>query len=107
MIRASVVTLIKTLPDPVGVYEAPPIVETELYCDVESVKRSEFYEARNHGLKPEWVLVLSDYADYDGQTVCKFEGAYYNIIRTYTRNDHAIELTIERANNYDDLQRSN
>lgn len=97
MIRASTVTLISTLPDAHGVYDAPALMEREVACDVESVTRIEAYTALNHGLHPSWVLVLSDYAEYDDEQTCRFEGKLYKILRTYTRPDHRIELVIERV----------
>lgn len=101
MIRASEVTLIAAVPDAHGVYETPARPERTVFCDVQSVGRAEAYEAMSHGLRPEWVLVLSDYAEYDGELECRFEGRKYKILRTYVRNDHRIELTIERMRVHD------
>ena len=101
MIRASVVTLVAATPDAHGVYDSPATSTREVPCDVQSVGRREFYEAKTHGLSPEWVLVLSDYAEYQDELICIFEGKPYKIVRTYTRNDNRIELTVERVTNYD------
>lgn len=65
-------------------------------CDVQSVGMREVYEAMTHGHRPEWTLVLSDYAEYRDERTCVFEGTRYRIMRTYVRPDHRIELTIER-----------
>lgn len=99
MIRASAVTLISTLPDAHGIYDAPALEEREVACDVRSVSRTEAYEAMSHGLHPTWVLVLSDYAEYRGELACRFEGNLYKIIngRNYVRNDNKLELVIERV----------
>ena len=101
MIRASTVTLVTPKTPGHGVYDAPELNERTVYCDVESVSRREMYEAMNHGMKPSWVLVLSDYAEYQDEETCIFEGKTYRILRTYVRQDHAIELTIERMTQYD------
>lgn len=96
MIRSSTVTLIQMLPGSYGVYETPAETERIVPCDVQSVSRTEVYEAMTHGLHPELVLVLYDYAEYKNENVCAFEGQRYRIIRTYVRSDNAIELVIER-----------
>ena len=96
MIRASTVTLISASPDPRGQFVQPVEQLREVMCDVLSVGMREVYEAMTHGHRPEWTLVLSDYAEYQGERVCVFERVRYRIIRTYVRQDHRIELTLER-----------
>lgn len=54
-----------------------------ILCDVQSVTRSEHYQAATHGLKPEIVFVVNKY-DYEGEKQAEFEGKAYNVIRTYT-----------------------
>lgn len=97
MPRASVVTLITDSPVPHGVYDDPEVIERKVYCVVKSVTRNEAYEALSHGLHLSWVLVLSHYAEYKDELTCRFEGTLYNIVRTYVRDDNAIELVLERA----------
>lgn len=97
MIRPSAVTLISSLPDAHGIYDAPAPVEREVGCDVMSVSRAEMYEALSHGMHPTWVLILSDYAEYQDELMCRFEGSLYKILRTYVRPDSRIELTVEKV----------
>lgn len=52
-------------------------------CDVQSVARSEHYQAAAHGLKPEIVFVISKY-EYQGEKEVEFEGEPYRVLRTYT-----------------------
>lgn len=99
MIRAAAVTLLTAVPEAHGVYDAPAASDRTVPCDVLSVGRREYYEAKTHGLDPEWVLVLGNYAEYQGEKLCAFEGQVYRIIRTYTREDARIELTVERVRN--------
>lgn len=101
MIRASAVKLIDAVPEAHGIYEAPARDGKTVPCDVQSVTRREAYEALSHGLHPEWVLVLADWAEYGGQMTVEFEGHLYKVLRTYTRNDHRIELTVERMTVHD------
>lgn len=61
-----------------------------------SVRMSEFYQAANAGLKPELVLVLANFADYQGERVVLFDGKEYTVLRTYQRPDRdSLELTLE------------
>lgn len=53
-----------------------------ILCDVQSVTRSEHYQAAANGLKPEIVFVVNKY-DYEGEKQVEFEGKSYNVIRTY------------------------
>lgn len=96
MIRSSTVTLLTGAPEPRGVFVTPSEMGREVFCDVMSVGMREVYEAMTHGHRPEWTLTLSDYAEYQGERVCLFEGTRYRILRTYVRPDFAIELTLER-----------
>lgn len=101
MIRASRVTLVGDNPEAHGVYDSPAHVTHEVDCMVQSVFQNEFYAALSQGLKPSCVLILSNYAEYSDEEYCIFEGSYYKIIRPYIRQDHRIELTIERVSNRD------
>lgn len=61
-----------------------------------SVRMSEFYQAANAGLKPELVLEMTNFADYEGERVVLFEGKEYTVLRTYRKPDSdRLELTLE------------
>lgn len=96
MIRSSVVTLLAASPEPRGVFTTPVETGRTVYCNVASVGMRETYEAMASGYAPEIKLVLSDYAEYQGERKCDFEGVRYRILRTYVRDDLAIELVLER-----------
>ncbi|MBQ1285160.1 MAG: hypothetical protein IIY19_01795 [Lachnospiraceae bacterium] len=101
MIRASAVTLLGEIPEAHGVYETPERPARLVACTVQSVHASEFYAALNQQLRPECVLVLGNYAEYQDEKECIFEGKRYKIIRPYVRSDNRIELTVERVTNHD------
>lgn len=101
MIRASTVTLLKEVPKARGVYDAPDPEQREVACTVQSVYRQEFYAALSEGFMPSCVLVLGNYAEYQDERECIFEGQRYKIIRPYIRQDNKIELTVERVTNHD------
>lgn len=96
MICDDVCKLVNEAPQAHGIFDAPAETFTEVYCQVESVSRTEFWRAQQAGLEPGYVLRLSEYADYDGQKVVVFRGRRWRVLRTYV-TDHAIELTIGEA----------
>ncbi len=98
MLRASIAALIGDRPEAHGVYDEVEEPQRQVYCTVSSVKRSEVYEAMGHGLAPEIVLTLSDAAEYQGETKCRYNSVLYRIMRTYLLKNGGIELTLERSN---------
>lgn len=74
------------------------MVETrnEVFCDIKSVSRNEFYQASTVGLKPAMVFVVKQ-CDYADEEVVDFEGTKYNVLRTYLVDSENIELTCEKV----------
>lgn len=76
--------------------QVPAYSDRDVFVHPESVRLSEFYQAAASGLKPEIVLVLANFADYEGEKVVLFEGKEYTVLRTYRRPDRdSLELTLE------------
>ncbi|MCM3783673.1 phage head closure protein [Neobacillus mesonae] len=71
-------------------------VELPVYCRLQSVGRTEFYNAASQGMKPEMVFIIHAY-EYEGQQIVKFEGKQYRVIRTFQTGTEEIELTCERV----------
>lgn len=69
-------------------------VETTVFCEVDSITQSEFYQAANTELNPEYKFTIF-FGDYDGQPLVKYHGTCYAIYRTYRANDN-LELYAER-----------
>lgn len=67
----------------------------EVFCDRESVSRSEFFNAGRNGLNPQFMFRIFK-GDYQGETVCQYDGLTYSIYRTYETDDDYIELYVER-----------
>ena len=70
-----------------------------VFCRTYGVDRSEFYSASTAGLKPEITVRLSDYADYKGEKTAIFHYVEYDIIRTYSGDNLAlneVELILQR-----------
>lgn len=73
--------------------------ERQVFCKVDSVGRSEFFQAAQNNLHPEYVFTISHYKDYQGEKELKYTSwdgteKTYSIIRTYRSGD-AISLTAE------------
>lgn len=68
----------------------------DVFCKLESVGRSEFYQAQATDLRPELVFVLADYYDYEGEFLCIYEGTWYRVIRTY-RKGQELEIVVQTA----------
>lgn len=79
-------------------YDGATRVETsrEVLCGVRSIGMKEFYSANSTDFRPELKLVLADYLDYNDETLAKYNGVMYRILRTY-RAGQELELTLERA----------
>lgn len=68
----------------------------EVYCALKSIGSQEFYQSSATEYHPEAKFVLSDYLDYEGETLADYNGKPYRIIRTY-RTGQRLELTVESA----------
>ncbi len=76
--------------------QIPAYTDRDVFVKPRSVSRADFYAAAQSGLKPSVVLVLSNYADYQGEKVVLFQGKEYTVIRVYQRPEKdAVELTLE------------
>lgn len=98
MVRADVLTLISETPEAHGRFDAPEPTRRDVFCTVRSVGMREAYEALSHGLRPEWVFVLTHSFEYQGEKRCEFRGLPYTILRTYVTEADGIEITVERGN---------
>jgi len=67
----------------------------QVYANVQSVNRTEFFEGGRNGLNPEYVMTVF-FADYQGEKVLEFQGVRYTIYRTYQRRNDELELYVER-----------
>lgn len=77
-------------PDDDG-YKAEQKKRTEVFVDVQSVKRSEFYAARQSGTKIDLVFLVRA-ADYSGEEQVEYDGKTYAVVRAYTKAGEIYEL---------------
>ena len=95
--RADVIDLITENRRAHGVHEAVTTTARTVYCTVRSVTRTEFYNAYNAGIQPEYVFVLALAEDYQQERLVRFHGQLYRVVRTYLTADDGIEITVERS----------
>lgn len=62
------------------------IVEADVFCEVTSAGRAEFFSAAQAGLRPEYKFKIWAF-DYDGQTKVRYDGREYDIYRTFKSHD--------------------
>lgn len=96
MDRSNVITLIgqtKTQNE-YGIWESTE-TKRDVFCDVSSVTRAEFFDGGRNGLNPEYVFIMF-YGDYNGETIAEYNGNRYAIYRTFHARTDVIELYVER-----------
>ena len=96
MWRQSVLTLVGESPAEHGIFDTHAETKRVVFCEVRSVGYQEFYRALEQDLHPTFVFRLADYAEYQGEKICEYDGVRYRIVRTYI-DRYAIELTVEEA----------
>lgn len=93
MIYSDVITLIaeSTSQDEDG-YQIATETATEIYADVKSVKRTEFYDALRSGITETAVFTIFIH-DYDKQRLIDYNGIRYKVERVYQTGLDRAELT--------------
>lgn len=96
MDRSEIITLLKPVKyqDAIGVWHETT-EEKDVFCQVESVTRAEFFEAGRNGLNPDFKMTIF-FGDYDGETMLQYKGATYAVYRTYHAKTDVLELYVER-----------
>ena len=82
MDRSTVINLIKEekTKNEYGVYETTRTAR-QVYCQVLSVTRSEFFDAGRNGFNPEFEFTMF-FGDYDGEKGVEYNGETYAVYRT-------------------------
>lgn len=96
MDRSNVISLVSTIQtqDAFGVWRQTE-TKRDVFCQVDSVTRAEFFEAGRSGLNPEYRFTLFA-GDYNGESIVIFNGKAYSVYRTYHARTDEIELYVER-----------
>ena len=71
------------------------ITERLVFCRVNSVTQTEFFEGGRNGLNPEYRITMFA-GDYNNESLLKYKGLSYAIYRTYYGRNDTLELYVER-----------
>ena len=104
MICDDVLTLVSESPGDHGIFEEHTETKRDVFCQVRSVSRAEWYQAKSNSLHPEFVFRISDKADYENEKICEYHGTRYRIIRAAVvislhddmTDGQMVDLTVER-----------
>lgn len=96
MDRSEVVTLVAVTQtqDAYGVWRATE-TKRDVFCNVGSVTRAEFFDAGRSGLNPEYRITMF-FGDYNGERTVIYNGKAYSVYRTYHAKTDDIEIYVEK-----------
>lgn len=101
MDRSNVITLVaKTRTQDSMLIWHETVTGRDVFAQVDSVTRSEFFEAGRAGLDPAYRFTVF-YADYEGEDTVIYNGKPYGIYRTYHARTDELELYAERKGGAD------
>lgn len=72
------------------------VAKRDVFARTASIGMTEFYQANAQDIHPEAKFILTDYLDYNGETLLDWNGQRYRILRTY-RTGQELELVVVRA----------
>ena len=78
----------------------------EVFCQVNSVTRAEFFEGGRNGLNPEYRFTMF-FGDYNGEREVIYKGNAYSVYRTYHARTDDLELYVERKGGSNGAQSTN
>ena len=95
MDRSNVINLISEThsQDEIGQFVSAE-TKRQVFCDVRSVSRAEWFDAGRDGMQPSFVFTMFA-PDYNGEKIVEFEGKRYGVYRTYVSRNEQIELYVE------------
>lgn len=96
MDRSEVITLLSSTraQNEYGVWTESPTAR-DVFCQVDSVTRAEFFDAGRNGLNPQYRFTIFA-ADYQGEETVVYKGKAYGVYRTYQPRTDVLELYVER-----------
>lgn len=81
--------------DAYGIPQESTPTKRTVMARVESVTRSEFFDAGRNGLNPEYKFTMFLY-DYQGEKIVEYDGKQYAVYRTYMGRSDTIELYVQQ-----------
>ena len=96
MDRTNVITLIGSTraQNEYGVWVETP-TRREVFCQVDSVTRAEFFDGGRNGLNPQFRITMF-FDDYNDEPIVEYNEKRYTVYRTYHSRTDDIELYVER-----------
>ena len=96
MDRSDVITLVSETKtqDTNGVWRTET-AERDVFCQVNSITRAEFFDAGRNGLNPEYSFSMF-FDDYNGERTVRYNWNTYVVYRTYHGRTDVLELYVER-----------
>lgn len=82
------------------------MTERVVYANVKSVTASEFFNASQIGLAPEYRFTMFA-GDYQGEQVIVFNGVRYAVYRAYQDKTDKLELYVQKETGIDAVGMSN
>ena len=67
----------------------------DVYCQVDSVTRAEFFEGGRNGLNPQFRFTMF-FGDYNGEREVIYKNQHYSVYRIYQGRKDTLELYVER-----------
>jgi SPP1 family predicted phage head-tail adaptor len=74
--------------------DIPTKTYNRIFCNKKSVRQSEFYQAMNDGLKPEYVFEVRS-ADYSNETLIRYNSKEYMVVRVNPKMNEWTEITVQ------------
>ena len=79
-----------------GIWRTRAQSKREIFAQVNSVDRREFFSAGESGFRPEYQFNVFA-AEYRGESLCKFKGRTFSVYRTYhVPGTDVLELYVQR-----------
>lgn len=96
MDRSEVITLLSSTrtQNAYGVW-VETVTKKDVFCQVDSVTRAEFFEGGRNGLNPQFRFTMFAY-DYSGEREVIYKDSHYSVYRTYQGRNDTLELYVER-----------
>lgn len=97
MDRSNVITLVSfaRTQDANGVWRDGTETTRDVFCQVDSVSRAEFFAGGQSGLKPEYRFTMF-FGDYNGEKTVIYDGVRYSVYRTFHARTDDLELYVAK-----------
>lgn len=96
MAKAGVIHFITESRKAHGVHERTTREKRMAMCTVRNARQSEYYQAENAGMKPEYQFDLTLAEDWHGERLLEYQGQVYRVIRTYETAPGGLEIIAGR-----------